>query len=68
MEDSVYGMRCPFRFEKYIDKREEMCRKDCAWLMRDQEGHAACAIPWFVSGSVSGLISYMEVEIEEEDE
>lgn len=43
-ETYTLDVRCPMRFEKYIDKRDERCRPDCAWLMTDDDGNQVCAI------------------------
>lgn len=69
MEEKTYYLnaKCPFRFEKYIDKRKERCRSDCAWLMFTSDGNsAACCIPWFISERAGGLVQFTDVEEMEE--
>ena len=42
-------VRCPMLFGKSVDRRDERCLKDCAWLITDDDGNQVCAIALFVA-------------------
>lgn len=43
-------VRCPMLFGQSVDRRDERCLKDCAWLLTDSEGTQVCAIA-LIAGS-----------------
>ena len=43
-------MKCPMTFGVTCEDRAEECRKNCAWLMENDNGNKACAIAVIAAG------------------
>lgn len=37
-------VRCPLLVDKNVDRRNERCLGDCAWLLTDGNGYQVCAV------------------------